>query len=149
MGSILVPSVPIYRNPQLRSGLAALVEHLMDRSYSSHAIGRIFDHVARNGTLEGSLVEPDDMSDAERVFVDSLPALDFDNSCWGEHDDLLPRVSGAAPEYEEYEEYQPTPEDIAELHAWSEHLERLRDIEEQRTWWAANPLHRFNDERTD
>jgi hypothetical protein len=88
MPSLLVPSVPYYRNPQLRPGLAALVEFLMERDYSSHAIGRIFDFAACNGTLEGSLIEPDDMADAEAAFVDNLPALDYHNPAWGSDEDL-------------------------------------------------------------
>src|SRR5262249_12797393 len=99
MPSILVPSVPFYRNPQLRPGLAALVEFLMDGDYSSHAIGRICDFVACNGTLEGSLVDPEDMAEAEAIFVDALPPLDFDSPAWGSaEEDLdgldLPPVCG-------------------------------------------------------
>jgi hypothetical protein len=123
MPSLLVPSVPFYRNPQLRSDLAALVEHLMMRDYSSHAISRIFDFVACNGTLEGSLVEPDDMSDAESAFVDALPAVPFDSPCWGSDDDLdgldVPPVSGGAPE-----PYQPTPQDWAEYRAHFDRVDR-------------------------
>src|SRR5262249_46021853 len=55
---------------------------LCDRSYSSHAIGRIFDFVACNGTLEGSMVEDDDMADAEAVFVDNLPPVAWDSEAW-------------------------------------------------------------------
>jgi hypothetical protein len=84
MPSLLCPSVPYYRNPTFRPGLAALVELLMGRNYSSHAIGRIFDFVACNGTLEGSLVEEEDMADAEAAFVDALPAIPYDNEVWGE-----------------------------------------------------------------
>jgi hypothetical protein len=194
----------------LRPGLAALVEHLMMRDYSSHAIGRIFDFVACNGTLEGSLVEDDDMAAAEAIFVDELPKLTYENSFWGwpidpiaaslsvldadddewicleDDEDELARIAHEAPDgpdvarkmqakgvrpvsgdspdwgapdgpYGQYippitggaPAYEPTPADLAEYAAWSEHLERLRDIQEQRRWWAANPLTRFNAERTD
>jgi hypothetical protein len=68
----------------LRPGLAALVEHLMMRDYSSHAIGRIFDFVACNGTLEGSLVEDDDMAAAEACFVDALRPVPYDSAAWGD-----------------------------------------------------------------
>src|SRR3954465_5441023 len=82
MPSILVPSVQLYRNPSLREGLAALVEVLMNRHYSGHAIGRIFDHVAVHGTVAGSIIEPEDEQEAETAFVDALPALGFDSPAW-------------------------------------------------------------------
>src|SRR6185312_6133526 len=78
-----VPSVPYYRNPTFKPGLDALVALLMGRNYSGHAIGRVYDHVAVHGTLEGSMVEPEDMADAESAFVDALPAIDFDSPVWG------------------------------------------------------------------
>jgi hypothetical protein len=212
--SLLVPSVPYYRNPQLRSGLAALVAFLMEHNYSSHAIGRVFDFVACNGTLEGSLVEEDDMSEAEAAFVDNLPPIDFSHPVWGdtgpEDDDDdeepldgpgdedgtadvphpilepdedgptepkdeprapdedyyhpyspnnprrqpggLPPLSGGSPDDTgefpaividpmaaasliDTPPYEPTPQDLAELAAWSEHLQRLRDIQDQRDWY--------------
>jgi hypothetical protein len=145
--------------------LAALVEHLMMRDYSSHAIGRIFDHVACNGCLEGSLVEPDDMADAEACFVDALRPVDYSSPAWGEPDEatlisheapdgasvvrrmqakgVLP-VSGGAPE-----PYQPTPEDLADLADWLERLDRERDIAEQREFWRRHSIAAFNAERTD
>jgi hypothetical protein len=83
----LCPSVPYYRNPQFRPGLAALVELLMDRNYNSHAIGRIFDFVACNGTLEGSLVEEEDMAAAESAFVAALPEVPYGSSAWGSVDE--------------------------------------------------------------
>jgi hypothetical protein len=143
MPSLLVPGVPYYRNPTLRPGLAALVEFLMGRNYSSHAIARVFDFVACNGTLEGSMVEPGDMDAAERAFVDALPAIDFDDPAWGSDDDLdgldIPPVCGGSPEAEPFE---PTPEDLADLAAWS-------DAVAMRRWYDANPLGRFNEARDD
>lgn len=121
MPSLLVPSVPFYRNPQLRNGLAALVELLMDRDYSSHAIGRIFDFVACNGTLEGSLIEEEDMADAEAAFVDALPEIAFDSPAWGEAE-LMP-ITGGAPEPEE-PPFEPTGEDWADYRAFAEEIER-------------------------
>jgi hypothetical protein len=121
MPSLLVPSVPYYRNPTFRPGLAALVEFLMGRDYTSHAIGRIFDFVACNGTLEGSLIEAEDMADAEAVFVDAMPPIDFDNPVWGSDDDLddldIPPISGGAPEHEY------TDQDHADHMAWLDGLD--------------------------
>src|SRR5262249_35985273 len=106
MPSLLVPSVPFYRNPQLRPGLAALVDFLMGRDYTSHAIGRIFDFAACNGTLEGSIIELEDMADAEAAFVDALPSIGFDSPAWGSVEDLddldIPPLSGGAPDESEF-----------------------------------------------
>jgi hypothetical protein len=75
----------------------------MRRDYTSHAIGGIFYHVACNGTLEGSLVEHEDMADAEAVFVDNVPALGFDSPAWRSGVDLEvlddPPVRGGAPDH--------------------------------------------------
>jgi hypothetical protein len=51
----------------------------------------------------------------------------------------LPRLSGGSPDYE------PTPEDLQDLAAWSEALDRERDIEDARDWYRRNPLSQFND----
>ena len=40
--------------------------------------------------------------------------------------------------------YEPTAEDLAYYGAWSEALQRRRDIEDQRAWYAANSLETFN-----
>jgi hypothetical protein len=128
--------------------LAALVEHLMSRDYSPHAIGRIFDYVACNGTLEGSLVEPDDMAEAEACFVDALPPLDYASPCLGSDDDLdgldIPPISGGSPE-----PFEPDASDLPDYAAWSEQLDRLRDLEEQRQWYRRNRIEGFNRDRCD
>jgi hypothetical protein len=76
------PSIPCYRNPAYRPGLAALVGWLLDHSYSSHAIGRIEAHVATTGTLAGSMIEPEDEAGAEEAFTAALPAVDLDSDAW-------------------------------------------------------------------
>ena len=40
--------------------------------------------------------------------------------------------------------YEPMAEDLAYYGAWSEALQRQRDIEDQRAWFAANSLETFN-----
>ena len=83
MPSLLVPSVPLYRNPQLRPGLAALVAFLMERDYTSHAIGKVFDHAAVNGTPTGSpYLDAEDEAGAEAAFVDALEPVPFDSPAW-------------------------------------------------------------------
>jgi hypothetical protein len=82
MSSLLVPSVPLHRNPQLKPGLDALVVFLMERDYSSIIRWAIYDHVAIHGTLAGSLIDPEDEADAEAVFVDNLPELDITSEAW-------------------------------------------------------------------
>jgi hypothetical protein len=87
--SLLAPSIPRYRNPQLRRGLAALVEFLMERGYDNSVIRwSIYDHVAIHGTLAGSLIEPEDEADAEAVFVAALPEVPFDSEAW-DHDEVF------------------------------------------------------------
>jgi hypothetical protein len=75
-------SIPMYRNPALHPGLAALVAWLLEQRYSSHAIGRIESFVAVHGTLAGSMIEPEDEAEAEAVFVDALPAVPLDSDAW-------------------------------------------------------------------
>jgi hypothetical protein len=90
MASLLCPGVPFYRNPQLRPGLAALVAFLMDRRYDCSPVRwTIYDHVAVNDTLEGSLIEPEDMAEAEAVFVDALPEVAADADAWDRQDVLF------------------------------------------------------------
>jgi hypothetical protein len=148
MASLLCPSVPYYRNDTFRPGLAALVAFLMERDYSSHSIGRIFDFVACNGTLEGSLVELEDMAETERTFVDALPAIDFDNPCWGgpdseDIDDVdailsLPAIAGGAPEDLE-PAFDPSQSDWEDYSQWAADLDARRATDDYLT--------RFNEER--
>jgi hypothetical protein len=80
------PSVPLYRNPAPRPGLAALVGWLLEQRYSSHAIGWIESHVAVHGTLAGSLMEPEDEAAAEEAFVEGQDAVPGDSDAWNRPD---------------------------------------------------------------
>lgn len=82
MPSIIAPSVLLYRNPTFKPALAALVEHLMKKDYSSHAIGKIFNFVAVHGTLYGSIIEPEDEEEAESIFVANLPEVPDSSDSW-------------------------------------------------------------------
>ncbi len=83
MPSLLCPSVPFYRNPQLRPGLAALIEFLMDRGYDCSPVRwAIYEHAATRGTLEGSPIDPEDMAAAEACFVDALEPVPSDSPAW-------------------------------------------------------------------
>jgi hypothetical protein len=83
MASLLNPGVYWYRNDTFRPALAALVEALMRRNYSSHMIGRIFDFSAVHGTLAGAPgLDPADEADCECAFVDALPAVPMDSDAW-------------------------------------------------------------------
>ena len=66
----------------------------MGRDYTSHAIGRIFHHIACSGTLGGSVVEQEDIADAVAVFVDNLSALGFDSPAWRSDEALRTSTSG-------------------------------------------------------
>jgi hypothetical protein len=149
----------LYRNPEYRPGLVVLVTWLLENDYSTHAIHHIEDFVAVHGTLAGSMIDPEDEAAAEEAFVSALPAVAGDSEAWddpsvfldvellaaGRHplpfgpepegdirdfaaaalEDLpLPSISGGAPE--------PSPEDLADYHAWSEDLDRRRDGEPAR-----------------
>jgi hypothetical protein len=89
MSIVHTPSVPLYRNPAYRPGLAALVAWLLDQRYSSHAIARIESHVAVHGTLAGSMIEPDDEAAAEEAFVEGLDAVPGDSDAWDRPDAFL------------------------------------------------------------
>jgi hypothetical protein len=83
MPSLLVPGVPLHRNPTFRPALAALVAFLMERGYTSTAIGKVFDFAATQGTLAGcEWLDPEDEAAAEEAFVDALPALDPASEAW-------------------------------------------------------------------
>jgi hypothetical protein len=155
MRSLLVPSVPYYRNPQFRPALAALVELLMARNYSSRAIGNVFDFVACNGTLEGSLVALEDMADAEAVFVDALPEIPFDVECWGSTEDLddldVPPIAGGSPEADP----GPTEADRRDFEAWLSQVDAdyppdaQVEAEVMRAWYRRNPIGDLNADRAD
>jgi hypothetical protein len=90
MPSIIAPSVFFHRNDTFRPALAALVEVLMRRNYTSHMIGRIFDHAAVHGTLAGAPgLDPADEAAVEEAFVDNLPELPADSEAWGRNQDVL------------------------------------------------------------
>jgi hypothetical protein len=113
MPSLLVPSVPFYRNPTLRPGLAALVALLMERNYSGRMVGKVYDFAAVHGTLAGSMIEPEDEAAAEAAFVDALPAIDFDSPVWGSDEGLdvdagSPPLPDPMPEYRSPEEWEAT-----------------------------------------
>jgi hypothetical protein len=82
MSIVHTPSVPLYRNPAYRPGLAALVAWLLDQRYSSHAIARIESYVAVHGTLAGSMIEPEDEAAVEEAFVEGLDAVPGDSDAW-------------------------------------------------------------------
>jgi hypothetical protein len=149
MPSLPCPAVPFYRNPTFRPGLAALVGLLRERSYSSHAIGRIFDSVAASGTLEGSLVEPDDMADAEAAFVDNLPEIPFDSPVWG---DEMPPISGGSPghldgdrrDFEEWlsqvdASYPPADQPESDFPRVKTMADVRADMADVRRWYADHP----------
>jgi hypothetical protein len=171
MPSLLVPSVPFYRNPTFRPALAALVEFLMGRNYSGHMVGRIFDFAAVHGTLEGSMIEPEDMEAAESTFVDNLPEIPFDNPAWGEPDradtgeypTAAAPIAAEAPDSRDVAlklmdakslpplsggspEFTPSAEDLADYAAWSAELDARRDAED---FYRRHPLDEFDAIRTD
>jgi hypothetical protein len=53
----------------------------------------------------------------------------------------LPPIAGGAPA-----PYEPTPEDLADMAAWSEDLERRREM---LSWYERNPIRSFNADRLD
>jgi hypothetical protein len=79
----------MYRNPALRPGLAALVAWLLEQRYSSHAIGRIENHVAVHDMLAGSMIEPDDEAAAEATFVEGLDVVPGDSDAWDRPDAFI------------------------------------------------------------
>ena len=90
MSILHAPSIPMYRDPAFRPGLAALVEFLVARNYSAHAVGRIFDHVATTGTVAGAEpLDAEDEAGAEAAFVDALPAISFDAEAWDRPDAFI------------------------------------------------------------
>jgi hypothetical protein len=80
-------AVPLYRNPSLWPGLAALSSWLEDQQYSQHARERIVDHTAGHGTPTGSpeLVLEDE-GGATDAFIAALPAVPYAAAAWGEPD---------------------------------------------------------------
>lgn len=142
MASLLVPGVSLYRNPQFQPGLDALVVWLLERDYCSVIRWGIIDHVATRGTLEGSGVDPEDMAEAEAVFVDALPALDPASDAWdredffldcamlaagshpwpipvvGDDDRTIPPDAVVVPPELEPDDFEPTEADWEELRRW-------------------------------
>jgi hypothetical protein len=79
----------MYKNGATIPGRAALSDWLIDRHYSCHARWAISEHIEIHGTLEGSMVEPDDMAEATEVYISALPPIDYDNPCWDKEDFYL------------------------------------------------------------
>lgn len=184
MSSIQHRSIPLHRNPALRPGLAALVEWLIEGSYSAHAIGRIFDYTAVEGTPTGCPeLAPEDEYGASSVFCDGLDLVPYSADAWhfddvfldarmlaeGTHPfpfqlcppDLEPedfdgpdapddgpyaRFPGVMPPIrggsDEAESFQPSAEDLADYHAWSEDLDRRRAGTDRHSPDALARIHR-------
>jgi hypothetical protein len=83
MPSIIAPSVFFHRNDTFRASLSAVVEVLMHRRYSSHAIGRVYDYMAVHGTAAGApMLDPEDEEAVECAFVNHLPEVDPSSESW-------------------------------------------------------------------
>lgn len=82
MPSLHQPSVMHYRNPNLRGPIGALITFLLERDYTTSARWSIADFAAVNGTLAGSLIEPEDEAAAEELFVDAMPAVPENSDAW-------------------------------------------------------------------
>jgi hypothetical protein len=121
---------------------------LEDYAYSQFAREAVVIHAAEHGTPSGcEHLEAEDEHDAEMAFVEALPAVPYSSPEWGSDDDLdgldIPPVCGGS---EEAEPYEPTAEDLADLAAWSEDLERRRAMVE---FYGRHPLAEFNSIRED
>jgi hypothetical protein len=163
--------VPLHRNPTLRPGLAALVEWLMDSDFNAHAIGRIFDYVAVQGTPTGCPELPaEDEAPATAVFCDGLDAVPYSSDAWthddvfldaqmladGTHPGPLPMEPPASADARngsvaalpsisggspEAKPFEPSAEDLADFHAWREDLGRRRASADRH---SPEMLDRFN-----
>jgi hypothetical protein len=90
MSNLSHRSVPLHRNPSLRPGLAALVEWLTEGDYTAHAIGRILDHTAVEGTPTGApCLDPADEYGASSVFCDALDLVPYSADAWSFDDVYL------------------------------------------------------------
>jgi hypothetical protein len=138
----------MYRNPQLKPGLAALATWLIENHYSSHAIGRVQAFVAVNGTLAGApMLEPADEPEAEEAFTAALPAVALASDAWDRDQSVLfdteMLVEGhpwpipaqgdddrtVPPPGIDPEPYEPTAEDDAAYRAWLADREEAGDRE--------------------
>jgi hypothetical protein len=162
MPSLLVPSVPIYRNPSLKAGLDALLVWLMERDYSSLARWAIYDHAAVQGTLAGCpSLDREDEEMAEVIFTEALPEVPAGSDAWaredvyldaellaaGTHPHPLRPVCGGGDPAPEADEFRPTAEEAGPTPAdldWWGNVQAAREA--RRT---ASYLDGFNSERQD
>jgi hypothetical protein len=90
MSSLSRNAVPLHRNPALRPGLSALATWLMESSYTAHAVGRIFDFTAAEGTPTGCPeLAPEDEAAATAVFCDALDAVPYNSPAWDDESVIL------------------------------------------------------------
>jgi hypothetical protein len=83
-------SVPLYCNPALRPGVAALAEWLRDHDYSAYAAERVLNHVAATGCLAtAAYLDREDEAEATEVFVEALPEVPADSERWDRPDAFL------------------------------------------------------------
>jgi hypothetical protein len=129
MPSLLVPSVLFYRNPSFRPGLAAVVAVLMERDYTSFAIGKVFDHLATQGTTAGcTYLDREDEEAVEAAFVDNLPELPAASGAWDRDTSVIFDVEMLAegnhpfpiPACDDDRDFEPAEEDWR----WLESLDR-------------------------
>jgi hypothetical protein len=83
-------SIPLYCNPALRPGLAALAEWLRERDYSAYAAERVLGHVAATGCLAtAAYLDREDEEAATEAFVAALPDVAGDSPAWDRDDVFL------------------------------------------------------------
>lgn len=83
-------TVPMYRNPSLRPGLAALDAWLQDGEYTENARGRIVAYTAANGTPTGCIeLDPADEYGASSVFCDAMDLVPYSSDAWSAPDVFL------------------------------------------------------------
>jgi hypothetical protein len=119
---------------------------LLAQNYTSHSREHIAAHVREHGTLAGlvdaMLLDAEDEEVAEAIFVESLPSEPWCSVAWSDpgvwtdvdsYHEARERAMnrdaavafGQAMADELEAEYQPTPEDLEELAAWSASLDAM------------------------
>jgi hypothetical protein len=133
--------IPLYVSPSVSHALEQLGVLLDDYGYSPRARDEVLAYTEQEGTPSCCpSLDAEDEADACEVYASEMEPVDFGDPRWGSTEDIdsvdvVPPVSGGSPEVTEFD---PTAEDLADYHQWSEALDARREIEAAED--ARNPL---------
>jgi hypothetical protein len=132
-------SVQFDVNPRHEEALTILRRWLVAQNYSFRAAGEVVAYVVREGTLAGSLIEPEDMALAEEMYVALLPDVPIDSDAWDRDQSVIFDVEMLAagahpwPLVQDVDDDRTEPDDL-DVDAGSPPVPEMPDLRDPHAW---------------